>query len=122
MAAGTKLCVAAAGVYCGLGLNVPIAPTIVAMFAVAMVRILVWTKTKSLVWNGTVCALAMLAAFVTIEGSEYNVFRAFWLGVGYGAIGVGIIEIGKSNLLAALRAGLQTVLRGMMGGTDTKGN
>lgn len=118
MAAVTKTCVAAAGLWCGLGLNVPVAPTIVAMFAVIMVRILVWTKTKSILWNGTVCALAMLAVFVTIEGSDINVFRAFWYGVGYGAIGVGIIEIGKSQLVTALRVGLQTALRNLAGSKE----
>jgi hypothetical protein len=111
-----KGCVAAAGIYCGVGLSVPIAPTIVALFAVVMVRVLVWTKNKGTGWNITVCALAMLAAFVSVEGSAMNVFRAFWLGVGYGAIGVGIIEMGKSAVLDNLRA----ALKGALGGDATK--
>jgi hypothetical protein len=97
--------------YCGLGLEVPIAPTIVACMAVAMVRALVWTRTKSIVWNIIVCALAVLAVFATLEGSHTSVFQGFWLGVGYGGIGVGIIEIGKSNLLAALQEGLRSVMK-----------
>ena len=115
MSAGIKGCAAAAGIYCGLGLQVPVAPTIVAVAAVGLVRILVWTRTQSVVWNLTVCALAMLAAFATVEGSTINVFRAFWLGVGYGALGVGIIEIGKSAVGTALRNGLRTVAKGVLG-------
>jgi len=99
---------------------VPIAPTVAACLAVVLVRVLVWTKTKSIVWNLAVCALAMLGAIVTVEGSEINVFRAFWLGVGYGALGVGIIEMGKSNLAAALKAGLQTMARGILGTSPPK--
>ena len=117
MSATTKGCAAAAGMYCGLGLSVPVAPTIVAMFAVVLVRVLVWTKGRSVTWNVAVCALAALAAFATVEGSDLNVFRAFWLGVGYGGLGVGIIEIGKSSLANALREGLRTIARGVLGGT-----
>lgn len=116
----TKSCAAMAGVYCGLGFTVPLAPTSVALLAVALVRILVWTKTQSIAWNLAVCALAMLAAFVTVEGSEINVFRAFWLGVGYGALGVGIIEIGKSALGTALRDGVRAVAKGVLGGEAKK--
>lgn len=116
----TKTCAAVAGVYCGLGFTVPLAPTFVALLAVVLVRILVWTKTQSIAWNLTVCALAMLAAFVTVEGSTLNVFRAFWLGVGYGALGVSIIEIGKSAVGTALRDGLRTVAKGVLGGEPKK--
>jgi len=111
--ATVKTCVAVAGTYCGLGLTVPIFPTLISIFAVGLVRVLVWTKTKSVGWNLTVCGLAMLAAFVTVEGSAMNSFRAFWLGVGYGAMGVSIVEVGKSNITAALKSGLETVLRGL---------
>lgn len=119
MSAITKTCAAAAGVYCGLGLQVPVAPTIVACFAVILVRVLVWTRTQSILWTHG-CALAMLAAFVTVEGSTLNVFRAFWLGVGYGALGVSIIEIGKSAIGTALRDGLRTVAKGVLGGEPKK--
>jgi hypothetical protein len=118
VAAVTKTCVAAAGVYCGLGLEVPVAPTIVAMFAVVLVRVLVWTPARSIPWNVAVCLLAMLAAFASVEGSQLSVFRAFWLGVGYGALGVGIIEIGKSAVGTALRDGLRTVAKGVLGTKD----
>lgn len=97
-----KSCVAVAGTYCGMGLNVPIAPTIVAIVAVLMVRFLIWTSTRSLRWNVTLCGLAMLAAFVTVEGSTLNVFKAFWVGVGYGAMGVTIIEFGSGVMNKAL--------------------
>lgn len=120
MSAISKSCAAAAGIYCGLGLQVPVAPTIVACFAVILVRVLVWTRTQSALWNLAVCALAMLAAFVTVEGSTLNVFRAFWLGVGYGALGVSIIEIGKSAVGTALRDGLRTVAKGVLGGEPKK--
>jgi glycerol-3-phosphate acyltransferase PlsY len=90
-----RTCVAAAGLYCGMGMVIPVAPTVASIVAVILVRILVWTKTKSIVWNVTVCGLAMLAAFASIEGSEMSVFYGFWTGVGFGSLGVGIIELGR---------------------------
>lgn len=98
LAASSKACVMAAGVYCGLGFDIPIAATIVAITAVLMVRALVWTKTKSIAWNVAVCGLAMLGSFVTVENTTMSVFTGFWIGVSYGAVGVGIIELGKSML------------------------
>lgn len=117
----TKQCIAVAGTYCGIGLSIPIAPTLIAMFAVIMVRVLVWTKDRSIVWNLAICGLAMLAAFVTVEGSDMNSFRAFWYGVGYGGLGVGIIEIGRTQLASALRAGLRTVLKSLNSPSEPKG-
>lgn len=114
MSSVVKGCAAAAGVYCGLGLELPIAPTIVAVMAVVLVRILVWTKGRSVLWNVSVCGLAALAAFATVEGSDLNVFRGFWVGVGYGALGVGIIELGKSAFGMALRDGLRTTAKGIL--------
>lgn len=60
-------------------------------------------------------ALAMLAAFVTVEGSDMNTLRAFWSGVGYGGLGVGIIEAGKSQFASALKAGLDTMFKALAG-------
>lgn len=110
-----KQCVAVAGTYCGLGLTVPVPQTIIALFAVALVRFITWTKTQSIKWNISVLLLAMLAAFATVEGSDMNTLRAFWSGVGYGAMGVGIIEAGKSQFAAALKAGLETVFKSLAG-------
>lgn len=120
MSAVTKTCAVAAGMYCGMGLAVPIWPTAAACVAVVLVRILVWTKTRSIAWNLTVCGLAIVAAIVTVEGSSMNPFRAFWLGVGYGGLGVGIIEIGKSNILTGLKVGLQAAFPSMFGAPPPK--
>jgi hypothetical protein len=87
---------------------------------VLLVRLLVWTRSQSILWNVAVCLLAMLAAFATVEGSTLNVFRAFWLGVGYGALGVGIIEVGRTFIGTALRDGLRTVAKGVLGGEAKK--
>ena len=100
--ATAKGCLAVAGTYCGLGLSVPLAPTLIAFFAVISVRLLVWTKTKSLTWNLAVLFIAALGAFVTVENYQLNAFRAFWIGIGYGGLGVGIIEIGKGALAKAV--------------------
>lgn len=98
----SKVCIAAAGIYCGAGLMIPIPATIVAIIAVIIVRGLVWTQTKSIPWNIAVCALAILGTIVSLEGKDISIFRAFWVGVGYGAVGVGIIEVGKSAMMKAL--------------------
>lgn len=100
----SKECVAAAGIYCGMGVTLPIVPTAIAVIAVLIVRILVWTKNKSKKWNIAVCLLAILAAASTMEGTKISVFQAFWIGVGYGALGVGIIEVGKSTTFKEISA------------------
>ena len=115
-----KSCAGAAGVYCGLGLYVPVIPTIVAVAAVGLVRILAWERKRSVVWNLAVCALAMLAAAVTVEGSGINTFRVFWMGAGYGATGIGIVAIARSQVSAALRAGLRTMAQGILGSDARK--
>lgn len=110
-----KTCIDAAGLYCGLGMAVPIAPTIAGLTAVIIVRALLWSGKQSVKWNICVCILAMLATFVTVEGTDISTFMAFWLGVGYGGMGVGIVELGKNTPLKILRTRFSKAAEAFMG-------
>lgn len=94
---------AAAGLYCGYGMSVPVAPTGAAIIAVILVRAVLWSKNQSIMWNAAICGLCIMATFTTIEGTETSTFFGFWIGVGYGAMGVGIIEFGKRLMSGALK-------------------
>lgn len=110
-----KTCIAAAGLYCGLGMAVPVAPTIAGLTAVTLVRALLWSKNQSIKWNLCVCFLAMLATFVTVEGTDISTFMAFWMGVGYGGMGVGIVELGKNTPIKILKARFSKAAEAFMG-------
>lgn len=86
---------------------IPIAPTGAALVAVIFVRAIIWSKNQSIFWNVAVCGLCMLAALTTIEGTETSTFFGFWIGVGYGALGVSIIEFGKGIMNRGLKERFQ---------------
>lgn len=111
-----KTCVTVAGLYCGIGMAVPIAPTIAGVFAVIMVRVLLWSKKQSITWNLMVMFLGIMATFVSLEGHESSsTFFGFWMGVSYGGIGQGIITMGKSALLGTFKARFGDALEVFMG-------
>lgn len=116
-----KTCVAAAGVYCGVGMAVPIAPTIAGIGAVILVRTILWAKKQSIKWNLCVMALAMMATFVTIEGSEISTFFGFWMGIGYGGMGQGIINLGRSSALNVFKQRFGEAAKVFMGTAATEG-
>ncbi len=110
-----KTCVAAAGLYCGLGMAIPIAPTFVGIGAVFAVRVLLWSKKHSILWNIMVMLLAMLATFVTMEGDDSSTYAGFWIGIAYGGAGQGIINMGRSAVMATLQDRMTKALDAFMG-------
>jgi len=115
----TKTCVTAAGLYCGIGMAVPIAPTIAGIGAVILVRTILWAKKQSIRWNLAVMALAMMATFVTVEGSQMSTFFGFWLGIGYGGMGQGIINLGRSSALSVFKQRFGEAAKVFMGTAGT---
>lgn len=115
-----KSCATAAGVYCGFGLQLPLVPTVVGLIAVGIVRTLAWERKRSFLWNMMVALLAMLAALVTIEGHEgMSNFKAFWIGVGYGGLGVGIVKMGTDVLGGTIKERVSGALKTLFGIKDT---
>ena len=107
-----------------LGVPVPFLAALTGIFSALLVRIIVVTSTppgKNLrAYNVAVTLLAMLGAAVYITDYQLRPGPAFGVGVGFGALGVGIIEIAKSQLGAALRAGGKTMLSALSGADDKK--
>lgn len=115
-----KSCATAAGVYCGLGLQLPLVPTAIGLLAVFIVRILAWERKRSFLWNMMVALLAMLAALVTIEGHDgMSGFKAFWIGVGYGGLGVGIVKMGTDVLSGTIKERVSGALKMLFGIKDS---
>lgn len=83
-------------------MEVPIAPTIAGLVGVLLVRFILWSKKESIIWNVAVMALTASATFVTLEGHETSTFFGFWIGVGYGGIGVGVVKIGTNMMTGIL--------------------
>lgn len=93
--------------------------------AVVVVRAMLWSNKHSVRWNICVLILAMMATFVTLEGhasSTGSMSISFWVGIFYGGLGQGIINIGKSAMMAGLRDRLGKALEAFMGtGGGTEG-
>ena len=112
----TKTCVAAAGLYCGLGMSVPIIPTVAGIGAVVLVRTMLWSKKQSVLWNLCVILLGIMATFATLEGREgSSTFIGFWIGIGYGTLGQGILNMGRSAVMNTLKERLGKALEAFMG-------
>ncbi len=88
------------------GVIVPALPIIVGVLSAFMVRVIIITSSphRLRIYNWTVTGLAMLGAGATIHDTHYGMGPSFWIGCGFGALGVGIIEIAKSKLEALLGA------------------
>lgn len=105
------------------GVTVPVIPSLVGVLAVILVRVMVITKSKPNIWsyNLALTGVCLLGTLVTIVDHRLGPGSSFWVGVGFGALGVGVIEIAKSNFASALRTGLQTMFRALAAPTDREG-
>lgn len=77
---------------------------------------MLWSQKQSIRWNLCVMALGIMATFVTLEGeSGTSTFIGFWVGIGYGGLGQGIINIGRSTVMRTLQDRLGKALEAFMG-------
>lgn len=107
------------------GFGVPVVPSVIAVLSSLLVRIIVITsparRAQNLkAYNVAVTLLAMLGAAVYVTDNNLGPGSAFWTGVGCGALGVGIVELARSQMGSALRAGLRTMFAAMSGGGDNE--
>lgn len=81
-------------------------PPIIGVSACILVRLPLF-KFKS--WVADVCltGLATLGTYVTIVDHDIASGSAFWVGIGFGAMGSTIIEIGKSAVTGAFKERFQ---------------
>jgi hypothetical protein len=94
---------------------IPIPPTITGLGAVILVRIVLWSKKQSIKWNLCIIGLAIMATFVTLEGDESSTFYGFWVGITYGGMGQGIINLGKSTMMGAIKDRFGKAVEAFMG-------
>ena len=106
------------------GISVPIVPALIGVLTALLVRIIVITSPKARpqgrnlrAYNISITLLTMLGTAVYVADRQLGPGAAFGTGLGCGALGVGLVELGKSQLGAALRAGLQTVFSTMFSGS-----
>lgn len=92
--------VAAPGIASIYGMTVPIVPAGIAVATVLLVRLPLLKFTRSEI---SITLLAMLGAFLTVADHNIAGGSAFWIGVGFGGMGSGLIEAGKSSMANTLR-------------------
>lgn len=99
--------VAAPGVASLYGMTFPIVPAGIAVATVLLVRLPLLKFTRAEI---SITLLAMLGAFLTVADHNIAGGSAFWIGVGFGGMGSGLIEAGKSAMAGTLRDRLGTAL------------
>lgn len=100
--------------------TLPLGPAIIALLVTLLVRLIIMTRARksSVRFEVLVTALAMVMVLATCDGrSDMTAVSGAAIGLGYGALGVGIIEIGKSKLGGILGEAFRFILRSML---DTK--
>jgi hypothetical protein len=101
------------------GVPIPIVPAIIGILATILVRVIVVTRSPRTtgrplrVYNIAVTLLAVLGAVTYISDHNLGPGSAFWTGIGCGAAGVTMVEIGRSKFLSALREGLRVAYETM---------
>ena len=99
-AAARGIMVAAPGIVSIAGMSIPIAPAIIGVAAALLVRApLVRFRTADI----SITLLTMLGAFVAIADNQLGAGSAFWIGVGFGGTGTGLIQAGKSAMGSAIK-------------------
>lgn len=110
------------------GYLVPAVPAIIGILSALLVRIIVVTKTTQparrnlAIYNWSVTLLTILGAATYITDHQLGPGASFWTGLGCGAMGVGIIELAKSQFLSALKTGMHAVFKAMMTPPPSDGN
>jgi hypothetical protein len=96
------------------GVPIPIVPAIIGILATILVRVIVVTRSPRdgrplRIYNIAVTLLTVLGAVTYISDHNLGPGSAFWTGIGCGAAGVTMVEIGRSKFLVALREGVRVV-------------
>jgi len=99
-AAARAASVAAPGIASIYGMSFPIVPAGIAVATVLLVRLPLLKFSRAEI---SITLLAMLGAFITVVDHGVAGGSAFWIGVGFGGMGSGLIEAGKSAMANTLR-------------------
>jgi hypothetical protein len=102
-----------------LGYHFEAGPLVVTVCATLMTRLIVSLNTsgrRKLTLDVAVTILSVLVSALWVQANDLALLPAGLTGIGFGALGVGIISAAKSQAAAALREAAQTFLRSMSGG------
>lgn len=103
-----------------LGYSYHPGPVLIAIFAVAITRAIVFLQTtgrRQVALDVLISMLCALVAALWTQAHSLDLLQAGLTGIGTGAIGIGIIGIAKGQIGAAFRTGLQAMLRALAGGS-----
>ncbi len=102
-----------------LGYHFEAGPCVVTVCATLMTRLIVSLNTagpRRLLLDVSVTALSVLVAALWTQANGLALLPAGLSGIAFGALGIGIIGMAKSQASVAFRAALQTFVRSL-GGT-----
>ena len=106
-----------------LGFDFQAGPVIVGVCAVILTRLLITlnsTGRRRIIVDALVCALSALITALWIQAHSLDLLQSGLTGIGFGALGLGILGIAKSQVGAALRVGIQTALKALANGSEPK--
>jgi hypothetical protein len=113
---GAAVSAAAPVVWNFLGYHFQAGPLIVAVCATLMTRLIVSLNTngpRRWALDVTVTALCVLVSALWVQANDLALLPAGLSGIMFGALGLGIISVAKSQAAAAFRAALQTFVRSL---------
>jgi len=101
-----------------LGYHFQAGPLIVTVCCALMTRLIVSLNApghKRWLLDGLVTGLSVLVSALWVQANSLSLLPAGVSGIAFGAIGIGIIGIAKSQAGAAFKAAVQMFLRGLSG-------
>ena len=99
-----------------LGYHFQAGPLVVTVCGALMTRLIVSLKAggkKRWLLDGLVTGLSVLVSALWVQANNLSLLPAVVSGIGFGALGVGIISVAKGQMGAAFKAAVQTFLRGV---------
>lgn len=100
-------------------------PVLITVLAVAITRAIVFLQTtgrRQVILDVLITMLCALVSALWTQAHSLDLLQAGLTGIGFAALGLGIIATAKGQIGTALRAGAQTVLKALAGGDATAMN
>jgi hypothetical protein len=113
IAGGAALAATVPVVWDFFGYRFDAGPFVVTACATLMTRLIVSLNTNTrprLLLDTCITCLSMLVAALWTQSNNLTLLPAAVTGIGFGALGIGIIGFAKGQIGAALKAGLKTFL------------
>lgn len=106
-----------------LGFDFQAGPVIVGICAVLLTRLLITLNSRGrrrILVDVLVTALSALITALWIQAHTLDLLQSGVSGIGFGALGLGIIGIAKSQIGNAIKVAAQAALKTLANGSDPK--